>query len=210
MSAVLMICLKKQPWFESSYDHLIRAIRRRAILDLIETPAALFLHIGIDLPILPTSILIADECLSKPQYWNLWEDVVAYVKQGGTAVFMGTFATNVMPGDMEKLFSFAGLPWAMNEIEEGAFLLNGNAMDATDAAFWQLPRTHHHQALTLSGVAPSDAWYTSCSRGTAVAMADIGRGRLGYVGDVDAEEDTNAIIIAMCRLAGCSSGCDGF
>ncbi|KAL7930092.1 hypothetical protein V8C35DRAFT_314089 [Trichoderma chlorosporum] len=33
---------------------------------------------------------------------------------------------------------------------------------------------------------------------TAVALARIGDGRLGYIGDVNAEEESNAVVLAMC------------
>lgn len=34
----------------------------------------------------------------------------------------------------------------------------------------------------------------------AAAMAPLGAGKLGYVGDVNAEEGTDAVILAMCGL----------
>lgn len=37
---------------------------------------------------------------------------------------------------------------------------------------------------------------------TPIASARVGNGKLGYIGDVNAEEDLNAVILAMCGLSG--------
>lgn len=35
---------------------------------------------------------------------------------------------------------------------------------------------------------------------TPIALTNMGRGKLGYVGDVNGEEGTDAVVLAMCGL----------
>ena len=71
--------------------------------------------------------------------------------------------------------------------------------------------------MFVKNVASADAWYrpdessivesavfpptsANIAGETAVALANIGRGKLGYVGDVNAEKGSDAVILAMCEL----------
>lgn len=36
---------------------------------------------------------------------------------------------------------------------------------------------------------------------TAVALGKVGKGKLGYVGDVNTEQGSDAVILAMCKQA---------
>ena len=67
-----------------------------------------------------------------------------------------------------------------------------------------LPAAYHLKALFLKNVSQNEALYhplEDCNRAeTPVAFGAVGKGRLGYIGDVNGEEGTNAAIVAMCGL----------
>lgn len=120
---------------------------------------------------------------------------------------MGHFASYVKPTAIKPFFAKAGLQW-----ETGRHLCSTERRCAT-----KLPPQYSQKAVFVKNVAHADAWYhmdessvvesrvfasTSVNivGETAVALASIDRGKLGYVGDVNAEKGLDAVIFAMCGL----------
>lgn len=67
----------------------------------------------------------------------------------------------------------------------------------------RLALRYSQKAVTLSGVPAGDVIYSGQSRGdddTAVAFGKVGKGYLGYVGDVNAEDESTDVVLAMCGL----------
>lgn len=65
------------------------------------------------------------------------------------------------------------------------------------------------KALRLQGADLRDNWYKGTSgfdgsADTAVIFTQVGKGRLGYIGDVNAEEESDKVILTMLGL--CDSG----
>lgn len=89
--------------------------------------------------------------------------------------------------------------------------VNPAAMGRALAA--RLPASYSQKALTLKNVRRTHAWYrpgegavveslvlppvTVNPDETAVACARVGRGKLGYMGDVNAEKESDDVILAM-------------
>ena len=93
--------------------------------------------------------------------------------------------------------------------------LNQAAVDVANVQ--KLPQRYSQKAVFVNNVAPEDMWYKTdddsevqsmvfpptsakVARETAVALAKVGEGKLGYVGDVNAEDGSNAVVLAMCGL----------
>lgn len=76
----------------------------------------------------------------------------------------------------------------------------------------KLPLRYGPEALNVKNVAHADTWYYTDENSavqdlglddmgeTLVAFIRIGIGRLGYIGDVNAEEDSDSIILGMFGL----------
>lgn len=94
--------------------------------------------------------------------------------------------------------------------------MNKDAVDAAVAA--RLPERYSQKAAFVRGVEPRHMWYVTDSNSvveywvfaptsaydpeeTAVAMAGVGDGKLGYVGDLNGEVESNTVILAMLGLA---------
>lgn len=77
---------------------------------------------------------------------------------------------------------------------------------------------YSQKAVFIKNVASSDAWYvtneasvveslvfapvsTHHTGETPVAIAGVGRGKLGYVGDINAEAGSDMVVLAMCGLS---------
>lgn len=153
----------------------------------------------------PSAAIITDEALMENEYAYVWKAVIQYVRQGGTCVIMGHFPGfgNVM--DLKPFFATAGLPWESSLYYKATHVLNRQAVGDDLAA--KLPPQYSQKARFLKNVASSDAWYLTDENSAmgshvkaAVVFASVERGKLGYVGDVNAEKSSEAVILAMCGL----------
>lgn len=135
---------------------------------------------------------------------------------GGTVVFYKRFSSESCLPDMEKLFSGAfGLPWKASSYHRSTFVLRAeNMRRLTPAA--ELPPQCSVKAVHLMDVEEKDRLYVprsdSCIESfvfapnpidqneTPVAWADVGEGMVGYIGDVNSEEEGERVLLAMCGL----------
>lgn len=106
------------------------------------------------------------------------------------------------------------LPWEAGSYHRTTLYLNQQIIDRpTD----RLPSSYNHKALFLKNVDPDTAWYVASDRSvveslvplpglgidlleTSVAFVRVGSGWIGYVGDVNGEEVTSAVVLEMFGL----------
>ncbi|KAG5747122.1 hypothetical protein H9Q70_010204 [Fusarium xylarioides] len=158
----------------------------------------------------PAAVHITDEGLTEDQNNHVWHAVLRYVRGGGTVVVMGSFSSFVLPLGIKPFFAQAGLGWCAASYNGETFVLNEVAVKSGLAA--KMVRKYSTKALFVNNVALSDAWYVtdeesnvSPSAGvragdSAVAVASVGDGKLGFIGDVNAEHGSNVAVLAMCGL----------
>jgi hypothetical protein len=205
-----------QPWFDEMYAPLLTALRSNAEFQRAEdSTSAIRLIAQIAQPPQNSAILITDEALTLPENNAVWEAVLEYVGLGGTAVIMGHFPSFVRPDRLKPFFSRAGLNWERGSYHRTTLALNQAAVRAASAI--KLPQRYSQKALFVKNIVPGDMWYKTDDDSvvesmvfpptsvntvgeTAVALAKVGIGKLGYVGDVNAEEGSNAVVLAMCGL----------
>jgi hypothetical protein len=131
------------------------------------------------------------------------------------AIIMGLFPSFVQPDSVKPFFSRAGRPWGVGSYHRATLALNESAVSVANAQ--KLPQRYSQKAVFVNNVAPEDMWYKTDDNSevqsmvfpstsekvageTAVALAKVGEGKLGYVGDVNAEDGSNAVVLAMCGL----------
>jgi hypothetical protein len=199
---LLLISLNLQPWFDETYGPLIDKICAKAITQRVKTPNGVR-HVLSENK--PSAILITDEALTTRKHAQVWDTVLNYVREGGTAVCMGHFPNFVNFRDIKPFFAKAGLPWDLGAYHRAMVGLSQDAVGNGLAA--SLPACYSQKALFLKNVEDAAAWYRpsedigSLMAETAVALAKVGEGKLGYVGDVNQEEGSNAVVLAMCGLS---------
>ncbi|KFH42089.1 hypothetical protein ACRE_072090 [Hapsidospora chrysogenum ATCC 11550] len=208
---VLMISLRKQSFFDDMYGSLLASLNSKANLRRVDHPDEA-IHL---LSSQPSAVLVTDEALSLGENQGVWEAVLQYVRNGGTCVVMGHFSGFTKPLDYKPFFAKAGLPWDSGSYHRTTLVLNREAL-SNDKAVRLAPR-YSQKALFVKNVAPQDSWYitddashtqshvfapksANISGETAVAFASVGNGKLGYLGDVNAEEESDAVILAMCGI----------
>lgn len=210
---IALISLNCQPFFDEQYGPLLTELGLKARLRRVKKadPAVRLL---LEQPQL-SAALITDEALTDTDNARVWEAVLQYVRQGVTAVIMGHFATFVKPMAMKPFFAKAGLPWEAGSYHRTTLVVNRDAV--TNDLATKLPPQYSQKALFVKNVASADAWYHSDERSvvesrvfaptsantvgeTAVALASFECGKLGYVGDVNGEKGSDAVIFALCGL----------
>lgn len=195
------------------YAPLLTAIRATATFDRAEQPdtAMRMLSDGPE----PSAVLITDEALTLRENSHIWDAVLEYVRRGGTAVVMGLFPSFVQPDKMKPFFARASLRWERGSYHRTTLSLNETAVGMSGAG--SLPRSYSQKALFVKNVSSQEMWYRTDDDSViesrvfaptsahvvgeaAVALAKVGQGKLGYVGDVNAEEGSHAVVLAMCGI----------
>jgi len=144
------------------------------------------------------------------------EKVIEYVRGGGTAVLATHFSSFVRPLDLDHWFRASwDLPWQSGDYHRTTVNLNSDCrVPRLNQA--GLPEEYSQKAIFLKNVAKDAAVYlpsgnsrvdsavfpadpVDCEQ-TPVVFAKIGEGWLGYVGDVNNESESQAVVLAMCGL----------
>lgn len=194
---VLVLCVERQFLVEQVYPPLINKITAKASsVQIAGTVDEAVSKLNQSPP--PSVILDVDGTI--PRQRKLLERVIDLMHGGATVVLAGSFSTFVTSGEMDRMFATIGLPWTMASYTRETVKLRRRAVP--DDIAGRLSSAHIQKALFLGNVNEADAWY---GRGenhpeAAVAFTKVGNGKLGYVGDVNGEDISDTVIMAMCGL----------
>ena len=153
----------------------------------------------------PQAIIATDASLCNDSGASLPNKVIKYVHAGGILVFAGHFPSVARFTEIEKLFLRFRLPWRSGDYTSAT--LNFNPFnDTIDTNGLKVRFTT--KALYLDNVAKRHAVYLdfghSKSHGkrvqSPVVYAKVGRGRIGFVGDVNGSAASVKAITSMCNL----------
>ncbi len=210
-----MVSLNHVPYFDEMYRPLLDELGSRATLQRAKKASSAIRLLSQEPR--PLAVLITDEALTIEENSPVWEAVLEYVRQGGTSIVMVTFSSFVQLSSVGPFFSKAGLQWEAGSYHRATVFLNEEAVGHDLVAY--LPSQYSQKAVFMGNVATADTWYATSENSvvesfvfaptsanvageTPVAIARVGKGKLGYIGDVNTEEESNAVILAMCGLVG--------
>ena len=210
---VVILALDKEGFYNDMFADFNALLKTHAIVEYATTPneARAFFDRSVNKP---TAILSADESLTISTRLSLAHEAASYVRSGGTLVFMGLFSSFVRPTDMELLFSKFDLPWAVGDYHRTTCALNP-AMALLDTN--GMASSYSQKAVHVKNVQHSNAVYLPSSESriesavfapslvgdrtqAPAAFARVGEGNVGFVGDVNNEDDTPAVVLRMCGL----------
>lgn len=128
---LVLITLDEGEFYQGLYDAIwsddIDEMNRDYELQRIRSPADArrYLGIGSDpVSTRPVAILVPDPGLLKPEYDPIFDRVKAYAESGGVILFVGGFASNVRPDDMDRLWERLHKPWKMTKYSREDTVLN--------------------------------------------------------------------------------------
>jgi hypothetical protein len=153
--------------------------------------------------------------VAKQQHTEVYEALLGYIRRGGTAILMAGFANFTPYPAMRAFFEHAGLPWRVGCYLRTTFALNREAVGPALAA--ALPARYSQKAVFVKDVGSEEAWYRTdehsvleslvwapepvdCPGEAPVAVGKVEDGRLAYIGDVNVEDGTGDVILALCGL----------
>ena len=165
----------------------------------------------------PTAILVVTAEVAKPRFSGIRAKLVEYVKNGGTLIYCGHFTNFIRPPTFDEMMqSDWNLPWTFGDYHRSTF-----ALSPTRHARLQgkpLPPKYSMKAVQIKGAAADDAVYVTTEDSVVesrvfsprsvhgrgqypILFKGVGEGYLGYMGDVNPEEEDTPVILAMCGIS---------
>jgi hypothetical protein len=206
---ILLVSLDTASPFDQLYQGILEKLNTVAALDRATKPESALQGLA-DQP--PQAVLVTDGGIA--QHRAVYAKLLDYVRGGGRLVLMGNFSSMTRPKDLDRLFQEAGLPWTHGAYQRTTVHRNDTEETSSHTS---LPPSYSQKAVFLAGVPGKDAWYLPNNSShtqsrvfypvpitdqeqTPIALTNIGKGKLGYVGDVNGEEGSDAVVLAMCGL----------
>ncbi|RMZ85141.1 hypothetical protein DV738_g37, partial [Chaetothyriales sp. CBS 135597] len=203
-----------QGLFHDVFARLVDQVEQRATVKHAgNTRQALDLLYG---DIKPKAILVTDANIATPRNRIVSEMLVEFAQNGGTVVHGGSFSSMIRPPDFNRLLEKTwNLPWKFGSYHRTIVALNKVADGIPPGV--KLPSSYSQKAVFLTNVNKNAAWYLPTedsvvdsavfapnpvpTNETPIVFAKVGKGWLGYIGDVNAEEGSDAVVLAMLGLS---------
>ena len=162
----------------------------------------------------PSAVLVADGGLASKQNGHLQKSLVRYAKAGGTVLFACLFSSFVRPLDLVSLFKKFELEWTGGDYHRTTFALNAAAKPVFgESIYKKLEKSYSMKSLHLKKTPSSARVYipTESSRTDSMVFSPsevdqqqspavfykYDQGYVGYIGDVNNEEGSQALTMAM-------------
>ncbi|KPM38221.1 hypothetical protein AK830_g8346 [Neonectria ditissima] len=196
---ILMLCLESEDLFDACSGRLVSLITSKAKMERARTQEMALDMLNRDS--CPSVILVVDGALTRQS--KVWERVIDHLRGGATVILAGCFSSSVTTGQFNRFFAKLGLPWQRGSYGRETVTLRHNVSYVSYGPLpSQLPAAYSQKAVFANHVEKVDAWYTDgySSNEAAVVFTKVGFGWLGYVGDVNFEEGSDMVVLAMCGL----------
>ncbi|KAK2036515.1 hypothetical protein LZ31DRAFT_432017, partial [Colletotrichum somersetense] len=105
---VVAISLNYEPSLEETYAGLFSRLLEKANIQWAKKRASALNLLQQNPP--PATVLITDPALTE-KFLDVWDAIIAYVRQGVTAIALGHFSSFVKPSNIRPFFAKAGLDW---------------------------------------------------------------------------------------------------
>ncbi|KAJ6088788.1 hypothetical protein N7486_010049 [Penicillium sp. IBT 16267x] len=199
--SVLFLALGVYIQYEEMYEELINKLKEKAHSFQQVNIAGLAL---VDLQAGYNVVFVNCEAMTWPFYVPVWNAVVEFVHNGGTAICLGNFShANEHLAECappRNPFTQAGLLWKFDERHRAIVYLNKEYIPLSERRLEALPESYNSHAVFLRNVDITEAWYRPTEIDItnleiveaghvnpfsfSVAMTKVGRGKLGYVGEI--------------------------
>ena len=148
-----------------------------------------------------SAVFVADAGIVEKKNLSLLKSLVDFAKGGGRVIFGGLFSSFIKPSELNSLLATNWqLPWKAGDYTRAVF----NANTAVKIPLPGIPESYSMKALHLDRVELDQRVYlrSQSSKQAPATIASVGTGVMGYIGDVNMEQETTALILAMLGLNG--------
>lgn len=160
------------------------------------------------------AVLVVDGGLSVKKHNALQKQLASYATVGGTVIFCCLFASFIRPPDMNRLWKNFNEPWESGDYHRSTFYLSQKMKNVFGSQRAKnLPREYSMKALHLANAPVGSRVYVPLEQSrtesrvfppdavdnsqTPAAFHKYGSGWLGYIGDVNNEVGSQALLMAM-------------
>ncbi|KAI9641353.1 hypothetical protein NHQ30_010155 [Ciborinia camelliae] len=204
-SSILLISLAKEFWFDEMYAAVIAKLRSKTTVKEVTSGISAMKHLGESKIQNYTTIILTDAAIMEPRFIVVNDKLVGYAKSGGTVIFGFMMPTLAEPPTFERFMKESwGLNWRFGDYTRETYVVN--------------PRAHLNQnrqlepysmkALSLQNAEIEDRVYSGPERARHQSPAIFAKygsngtkqGHVGWIGDVNTEEGTTTLLLAMCGL----------
>ncbi|KAJ2970421.1 hypothetical protein NQ176_g8196 [Zarea fungicola] len=182
---IVTIALNSEASFDEWYAPLLATVKSKTEYSKVEDTESAITVLSRRPP--PSAILIPDEGMTGRDSLAEWDAVLKYIRIGGTAIVFGGFPSFAQFDDIKAFFARAGLPWDIGSYTRATLVINKSVVNVAPEHMWYRVADEEEPFMPSRGEA-------------AVVLGNVGDGKLGFVGDVDGEAETQKIIAAMCGL----------
>lgn len=214
---VIIISLGQSGFFKNMCRSLLTALRERADVLEATTVETAIEHLG-----LPTAeiaaVLVGDPDVILPKFVKVASKMVKFARDGGTLIFGGLCSSFGGPDDFDKFFErIMSLPWKFGSCHRTTFALNPAAARHERFARHSMPNSYSMKAVHITRAAPESHLYVSMANSVVeslvfapdpitdrtespILFAEYGRGFVAWIGDINLEVESTAVVVAMCNL----------
>ncbi|KAM3153659.1 hypothetical protein ABEW05_005901 [Botrytis cinerea] len=204
-SSILLISLGKEFWFDGMYADMIAKLRTKATVREVTDSMSAMKHVKKSIENYST-IIVTDAVFMQPIYHAINRELIGYVKSGGKVIFGFMVPNLAEPPTFEKFFSSSGwgLNWKFGTYTRDTYKVNSQA-HLTGLCQATL-KSYSMKALSLQNAKPQDRVYAGPDGARDQSPAIFAKyersgakqGYVGWLGDVNTEEGTTTLLLAMC------------
>ncbi|EED14063.1 transcription factor Rba50, putative [Talaromyces stipitatus ATCC 10500] len=219
---ILLLSLCDYGFLNESYASLFKQLHDSAHIERTETADAAIRYLTEKNP---KAIIITDEGLTLNENTQVLEKVVEYVRNGGRAIIGLLFPNCAQWDDIGDLFNRAfQLPWKSANYMRETFEVNPSCTLPDSVSVSSLPKSYMAKALHIKNARPHEKILVPENefdeedyedrpipeRGLTPAYleqtqamvtgAKVGDGYVAYCGDVNGEDGSDKVILALCGL----------
>ncbi|PBK64713.1 hypothetical protein ARMSODRAFT_918191 [Armillaria solidipes] len=209
--SVLVLALLQERVLYPNFAQLMESMAICATVTQVETKGE-FARIMKLSP--PTVVVAIDAGISRPDNAIILSQLLQYTREGGITICCCNFSNHIDPATARSFFAAWGLPWGLGSYFRTTVQLN---RAATGVSLEGLPESYSLKALSLLNVARKHRMYAPSLSSrveskvfgpneipvdineTPCAYGPVGRGWFGYVGDVNNEDGSTQVVMAMAR-----------
>ncbi|KAL6233780.1 hypothetical protein BDW75DRAFT_183260 [Aspergillus navahoensis] len=210
---ILLLCLSYRAFLDEIYSPLFNSLLEVAHIKRATTASAAIRALA---STTFKAVIIADEGLTERDTANqeVLASVKTYIENGGLAIAGLQFPSFTPMDRFKAFFQTFGLPWKGGDYHRTTFQLNPSATlpESTEPA--SLPGPYSMKALHVTNARPLEKIFVPIEGAVtqshvfapeyvdqtqaAVVGARLGSGHLVYCGDVNGEDGSNQLMLALC------------
>ncbi|CDO77835.1 hypothetical protein BN946_scf184714.g10 [Trametes cinnabarina] len=214
---ILILSLDKEPYTDDIYTQLYSALRKNASVTEVKTAKAATKALSSHPS--PSAVLVSDAAITDAKRNALLTQLIQYARSGGR-VILGMQLSNHFPlGTVGAFFRKWGLDWDHGSYHRTTFVLNPAGIPSPLSPDALLP-SYSMKALHLKNVPRECAVYLPApdarvqsmvfgptpitgnkAKESPAVFTRVGRGYLGYIGDVNGEQGSTRLTLEMCGVS---------